>query len=343
MSTETTPEIINTTEKKSGSSLALAAIVISIGAIIFSTHNFYMMMHAKIKSQKNMVSLNQSVQSEISTLQNNHDMQLQKTLADVTYLVRLANLQLTVGHDEQTALTTLATAQEQLANMQNESLNPLKMALSADIATLRATPVPDTKKLFIDIEMVQQEIQNLSAIPKKPDVSLQKTIDAVKSADQHEPWYRRIAGGLAQLKTLFVIRHLDKTNTPLFSPELESTVKQNITMQLNMAQWALLHHNQTIYESTLQNVSQWLQIYFGLSTAQNPVIAQLSALQKMQIDTVLPTLNNTLAALSAVKTDIKPDIKAKTTSPASSTSASTPTVTPTLNAPEKATSSGVET
>lgn len=333
MPAELTPELPVNTKKKTTSSIALAAIVISIGAIVLSSHNFYLMMSDKIKSQKSMVSLNHAVQSEIATLQNNHDLPLQKTLADVTYLVRLANLQLTIGHDESTALTTLATAQAQLANHQNPSLDPLKRALSADIATLRATPVADTKKLFVDVESIQQEIQNLSAIPAKPDISLQKTMDSIKSSDViTQPWHRRILDAFTQLKTLFVIRHLDKTNTPLFSPELESTTKQNIVMQLNMTQWALLHHNQIVYASTLQNVSQWLQTYFALSTAQGPIITQLATLEKMQIDTPLPTINNTLAALSAIKTDIKTNV-----TPAVPTAPAAPA------APEKTTSSGVET
>lgn len=337
---ESTPEIITSTKKKSNSSLALAAIIISIGAIFFSTHNFYLMMHDKNKSQKKMVSLTQSVQTEILSLKNDRDMSLQKTLADVTYLVRLANLQLIIGHEKQTALSTLLTAQTELANEQTTSLTPLKSALIADITTLRATPNIHTKQLFLTIESLQQQIQNLSSIPAKPNISLQKTIDAVKSADQHDVWYRRIAGSLAQLKTLFVIRHLDKTSTPLFSPELESALKQNIVMQLTMAQWALLHHNQTIYLSSLQNVSQALQTYFALSPAQNPMLTQLSTLEKIDIDPTLPTLNNTLFALSVISTNLPSVKKSSVQTPTQNTihlNNKKPTASP------ASTSSGVET
>lgn len=321
MPTESSPEVsqpqINTNRVSIG---ALTAIVISVGAIIICLHNFYMQLQDKLYSQQQAQQLI-TVKKEVAQLQNNPNVQTQNALVDVSYLVHLANLHLTVGRDPETALKTLLLAQQALASITDSSVNALKQALLSDIAALRAAPAIHINQTFLEIAALNQQIQTLSPIPTKPDVSLQKTVNQIKSTDEKSsdlPWYRRALESVKQLKSLFVIRHLDQVNTPLFAPDMETNVKQNIAIQFNMAQWALLHRDQKIYQSTLHNVSQWLTRYFALSDAKNQIVAQLATLEKMQMNTTLPTLNNTLTALSAIKVNIKtelPPAKIKTPQP----------------------------
>src|SRR5690348_10968826 len=98
MSMESSPASTGQHKKNPRSAVSFIAIFIAMGALVFSMHNFYLMMSSKIKSQKIMVSLNKTLQDKIATLQDAHETPLQKTLADVQYLLQLANLQLTVGH-----------------------------------------------------------------------------------------------------------------------------------------------------------------------------------------------------------------------------------------------------
>ena len=321
MPTESSPEVTQSQINPNRVSIgALTAIIISIGAIIICLHNFYMQLQDKIYSQQQAQQLI-AVKKEVAQLQNNRHLQTQNTLAGVSYLVHLANLRLTVGHDSETALKTLLLAQQALASITDDSVSTLKQALLSDITALRAAPAVHINQTFLEIAALNQQIQALSPIPAKPDVSLQKTVNQIKSTDEKSSdlrWYNRALESLKQLKSLFVIRHLDQANTPLIAPDMEANLKQNIAIQFNMTQWALLHRDQKIYQSTLQSVSQWLTRYFALSDAKNPIVAQLATLEKMQINTALPTINNTLNALSAVKMDIKtesPPVKIKTPQP----------------------------
>ena len=205
-----------------------------------------------------------------------------------------------VKHNPTKALSTLTLAQNELASIHDASFTSFKNALNADITALQAAPVVPTTQLFSEIAAVNQSIEKLSPIPTQPDISLQKTINEIKSNDKPAPWYRRFLESLKQVKTLFIVRHLNQPNTPLILPAFEMSLKQNITTQLNMAQWALLHRNVAVYASALQSVSQWLTQYFALQPENAAILKQIADLQKVQINPTLPTLNNTLKALSEI-------------------------------------------
>ncbi len=279
---------------------AIIAIIIAIGAVFLSLQTFHSSIESKIKLNAAIASLQQTTQQQAEQLRLLQPTQMQKTLATISYLMHLANLQLTINHDPATALTTLILAQQQLNEDNNLSFSNLKQALNSDIAALRAVPSVDISTIFSDISNMNAQIQILSPLPEKPVISVQNTMNQIKSTG-NEPWYHRLIDGAKQVKTLFVVRHLDQENTPLIAPNQEMGIKQNGAIQLSIAQWALLHHHEKIYQSALQNVSQWLTQYFAFSDAKNPILNQLAALEKIQINPPLPSLNNTLSALSAVE------------------------------------------
>lgn len=313
----TTEEKVLTTPNKSSKSalsISIISIIIGVAAIGISTHNLY---HAQSNNQQFKtlsMALNnnttqqtqqiQALQKKISQLENNQHSQIQRTIAEISYLVHLANLNLVVGHNPTKALETLTLVQNELANINNDALVTFKNALNTDIAALQATPAVPTEQLFSEIATINQNIEKLSPLPTQPNISLKNMTDEMKSNDKSLPWYRRLLESLKQVKTLFIIRHLKEPNTPLVFPALEMTVKQNITTQLNMAQWALLHRDATIYVSALQMVSQWLSQYFSLQPGNDAILKQIDALEKVQIDVALPNLNNTLTALSQINTQV---------------------------------------
>lgn len=293
--------------QKPSHAIAITAIAISVIAIAGSTLSFYCGEKNKLQLNKagmaaaTTVQQLQSLQQNFLQLQNSEHRQLQNTLADVNYLVHFANLQLTLNNDIKTALKTLLLAQQQLASINNDAIFGLKQALSSDITTLQSTPAVDTQTLFSTVSTLEESIQNLSALPNQPTVSLQKTIEAIKSTSEKLPWYKRALDSFKSLKTLFVIRHLDHPSMPLISPEQELNLKQNIIMQFNMTQWAILHHDTATYQSTLQTVSQWISQFFPVSDSRTTILNQLTALQKMQIHPDMPTLSATLSALMNIK------------------------------------------
>ena len=248
----------------------------------------------------------ESLQKGLIKLQNSQQMEVQRRAAFVSYLIHLANLHLAINHDQKTALTTLQLALQQLTTSQNPAFSTLKQAISSDISALNAVPVVHTHQLFSEIAAINEAIQNLSPLPTQINAPAMNTAENIKTVDANLPWYKQAWESIKQLKTLFVIHHINQPAEPIVAPEQIQNVKQAILAQLNMAQWALLHHDNADYQTALKTVSTWLTRYFSLNDAKNPIQNQLAELIKIQIDPTLPSLNNTLNALSDIKIESAP-------------------------------------
>lgn len=290
----------NKSEVKNTSMIAYVAIVIALGALILATHNAYKNIKNNVLLSRSVNTLQSEVRQEAKQSDQDHD-QARNGVATAVYLIQLANLQLTVHDNPTAALKTALIAQQQLSTQNNPAYASVKESLDSDILSLQSAPTIDENQLFLDISNINVAIQNLSSIPTNSPVSLEKTMNAIKHDDSAVlPWYQRILKSLAQVKTLFVIRHLDQPGAPLVMPDQEAAVKKNIAMQLTIAQWALLNHRETVYQTSLKTVSQWLSQYFALSNAANPIVTQLQTLSKINIHPALPTFARTLNALAAI-------------------------------------------
>lgn len=185
--------------------------------------------------------------------------------------MQIKNINASIANASLQHADQLQTMQQQLTQLQKTQQVLMKKSLYD-------APNPGIQKTFSDIANVAQSIQQLSIFPNQSPVSLQNTVNAIKSTNAQIPWYERILNSLKSLKTLFVIQHLDHPVMPLITPEQGVVMKQNILMQLNIAQWALLHHDKGIYQAALQTVSEWVSRYFSPSDQRKSILDKLTVL-----------------------------------------------------------------
>lgn len=330
MSMETNSDPIP--QSKPLSFATITAILIAIAALMLGLQNLY----SGMRDRALMINQMKHIEKNVTDLQNSPTVTTQRTLSTIQFLVHLADLHLTVDHNPKSALSILMMAKTELDHAQQNHFGTLKQALNNDIAQLQSASHVDINSVFLTISHINAEIQALSPIPAQPTISIKNTVDSMKTAGSDLPWYHRLWESAKQVKNLFIIRQLNTQNVPLFSAEIEATVKQNMLLQLNMAQWALLHHDQKIFQSALQNTMQMLSQHFALSAAMNPILTQLKTLENTQIDATLPNLNNTMNALSSLNGNTISPV------PQSSPPSTTPEKNP-ATPPKKTTPASVET
>ena len=145
------------------------------------------------------------------------------------------------------------------------------------------------QKTFSDINALGQQIQQLSSIPARPMMSVNNDTETNKLSDQHLNWHQRIVEKFKSLKHLFVIRRVESANTPVIAVTQEIMLKQNILMQLNIAQWGLLRHDPVVYQTALKTVSRWISRYFLASDARKRIVDQLTTLIAIPVGAPLST------------------------------------------------------
>lgn len=315
-------------------SLALIAGILAVGSIAFTAYNtssFTAQLHQFKENQTQATIADAAQQSEhiqalekrIKQFETQSNTPHNQKINEITYLIHLANWQLTLQNNPTLALKTLSFAQQLLNTLQDTDLASLKNALSADITTLHSFAAVPVDQLFTQIKTINDAVLTLSPIaapvaPKAATTASNKK-DTIETEAELREYLHEVGG---KIKSLFIVRHLDKPSTPLLVPALEMTLKQNITSQLNMAEWALLHHNQTVFMTALQTVSSWLSQYFTSEPGSDLILKQLDTLQKLNINPAAPTLDNTLAALASTHTatpqpivDVPGNLSAPVTTP----------------------------
>lgn len=225
-------------------------------------------------------------------------------LAEVEYLLRLANQRVLMEQTKEGALALLKSADKILKETDDVSIYEVRKALAEDIAALEAVPGVDTEGVFLKLAALNGQVKNLRLIPISKQHKLPELIEEVTPETVSESW----SAGLEQswgkavdkLGKLVVIRHRDEPIEPLLSPEQTYYLQQNLHLMLEQAQLSLLQRKQTSYDASLSKAHNWISTYFEQqdSTTQS-LLDSINELKSVQVNAEMPDISGSLRTLKA--------------------------------------------
>ena len=219
-------------------------------------------------------------------------------LAEVEYLLRLANQRLLMAGDAASARGLLQSADTILRQLEDVALHPVRRAVAADIAALRALPEIDTEGLYLRLSALVDQVAGL-VIFELPER------EAAPAAREADDWQQRLRQGYEQaLQTLsryVTVRRRDMPFEALVDPQWEALLRQNLVMLLQQAQVALLSGNQPLYQASLQRARRWLtEYYLADDAATAAAVRELDELAAQPIAVEFPDISRSLLQLDAV-------------------------------------------
>tara|TARA_R110002110_G_scaffold199015_2_gene409743 strand:+ start:35805 stop:37001 length:1197 start_codon:yes stop_codon:yes gene_type:complete len=219
-------------------------------------------------------------------------------LAEVEYLLRLANQRLLMAGDAVSARGLLQSADTILRQLEDVALHPVRRAVAADIAALRALPEIDTEGLYLRLSALVDQVAGL-VIFELPER------EAAPVAQEPDDWQQRLRQGYEQaLQTLsryVTVRRREMPFEALVDPQWEALLRQNLVMLLQQAQVALLSGNQPLYQASLQRARRWLTEYYLADDAATAAAArELDELAAQPIAVEFPDISRSLLQLDAV-------------------------------------------
>lgn len=227
----------------------------------------------------------------------------QQLLSQLTFLLQLANLHLTINHDPVNCQLLLSQAYARIETNQEPLLSPLKSALSQDIARLKSAPNVNVASLIGRLDGLNQQIQSISINKKKYNDLTQS--GSVSQNNTHNPsnqnllpWYKQWRNILNAFKEVVIIRRTESLVTPLLSPEQQLFLKENIQTKLLQAQWAVLHQEPELYQQSLNMVKQWFQNYFINFASSKTISNEINQLLAINVKPDLPDIKASLNALN---------------------------------------------
>lgn len=216
-------------------------------------------------------------------------------LAEVEYLLRLANQRLVMTRDVNSALALLNSADGIIRELDDATLYTLREAIAADAAALRAAPRVDVEGSWLRIQALVGEVDRLLLF-ELPDLQPAEE-PLVPDAGLVDKLQHGIRAALAHFSSYIVIRRRDEPYQALLDPQWEGLVRQNLRMLLEQSRSALLNGNQKLYQQSLANTRRWLGEFFSFNEAAVTALdSELESLEGLQISPELPDITASLAA-----------------------------------------------
>ncbi len=185
-------------------------------------------------------------------------------LAEVEYLLRLANQRVLMEDDVAGAEVILQSADRILLELDDSRLHKVRAAVTKDISALRAAGELDTAGIYLRLAAAAGQIDGLPLIVASDE--MRKAQAEAKTAgtglDEAESVEEAVGRVWERLRGLVVVRHRDDPVRPLLPPSQEYYLRQNLRMLLGQAQLALLRNSQPVYRTSLESARDWLRRYF---------------------------------------------------------------------------------
>ena len=315
----------STVKSKSGSGLALVAILLSLGALaacgyLFLTQNNQVrqmlssvnglegslqtmrtdMGNNQQRLQKNLERQNAEIQTlKKSTAQlysNVENTQQTWSVEEVHQLLQLAVDQLTLAANIDGALAALNIADRRIADNGDPELQAVRQQIAKDIASLHQVERLDLAGTIHRLRAVEESIDHL---PVGRQTSMTSKVTTKEdSTDKSDSVWQQIG---QDLSGLVKIRSIDQPEVPLLPPGQQYFLRENTSALVMTARMALLRNDSESYRNSLQQVHQWLVKYFDTGSQNTKwAINEVEMLAAINPTPQLPDIKGSLTQLQAI-------------------------------------------
>jgi uroporphyrin-III C-methyltransferase len=216
-------------------------------------------------------------------------------LAEVEYLMRVAQHQLILQDDFEGAAITLQAASDRIGLTGDPGLLPVRVKISEEIADLKTRQRPDLVGMTLVLAQLQRQVRAL-----KPGfaVRVDQPVDSAPSMNQlaADDWLARFN---AFLNSLISIRKesSDPSEIEANVVDVASALEDN----LKLARWSVLERDARQYQLLLERSLRLFREFYDLDdAANNDFMRQLQELEKMVINPEKPDITGSLREMQRI-------------------------------------------
>lgn len=282
-------------------------------------------------AQSALIAEQQTVLAETIAAQRNSGPPSERAwkLAEVEYLLRIANHRLLMERDVIGTLDLLASADNVLEELDDFSMHEVRARLADERLSLQRVKSVDVQGVYLRIEALKSGLGTLPLrlpqyLPGYPaavaqgEPAAQADRAAGSDADALEVEESTWARMSSRLSSLFEFRRHEGIGTqPLLRPEQADYLEQSLRLALERAQLAALRQEQVLFETNLEEAAESLRAYLDLS--REPVqeaLIELDGLLAIDLEVALPDVSGSLLRLVELKRLGLDDVQGGSSDPA---------------------------
>lgn len=230
------------------------------------------------------------------------------SIAEINYLLQVAQQRLRLEHDIETALLALKAADERL-----QKAGPLFLAVreqvSKDIQTLSQLKIPDLSGMVLKLGQFSNQSANLPLLQGLQGLPTEEKVVSQKSDKPHANDWSDIGEAVwHELQKLVIIRRNNQLENGLLSIEQRNLIFDILRLKLENAKTLLLARKTTIFHQELKDIHTWLERYYDQQNVQvSSLVIELKNMQLIQLVPTIPDMSQALVALQKISADLAPN------------------------------------
>lgn len=220
--------------------------------------------------------------------------------SEAEYYLTVANTELTLAGDFESAVTALELADGRLAELGNPELAPVREAIAGELLALNSLRLPDIEGIVFGLGRLASRADELplradlpSSLAGEPDPALEA-----------EPGLGRL--WVAIKGTLLDLVRIERRDDPVpqaLSAAERQLARRQLEVELELARIAALRGDEQAFLSGLETASAILERDFDAAAADvEGALALLRELRNFDIDPERPDVSNSLNLLRAQRT-----------------------------------------
>ncbi len=214
-------------------------------------------------------------------------------LAEVEYLMRVAQHKLILQDDFEGAAITLQAASDKIALTGDPGLLPVRVMISEEIADLKTRKRADLVGMTLILAQLARQV---GVLEPGFAVRVDEVQSAPPAAQESQNWFDKLDSFVDSLVT---IRYEDGKPT-----EVEANVvnvAETLEDNLKLARWSVLDRDAFQYEQLIEQSLRLFREFYDLDNAANhDFMQQLQNLQKMRLRPEKPDINASLRELQRI-------------------------------------------
>lgn len=218
-------------------------------------------------------------------------------LAEIEYLLTIANHRITLANDLVTAITIFETADQRIKLLSDPALLKIRKSIKDELLSLRAVKQPDLDGMVLSLSSLVSEIDQLPLIDKE-----RVAVATGQIKDQApESWQDIPAAVWKDIKSLVVVRRHQKATEPILPPSESWFLYQNLRLKIEQARLALLRRDTALFHQNLKEADAWIKTFFNEDSSRViSALKELSLLTVVDLKPASPDVSGSLLQLRSL-------------------------------------------
>ena len=223
---------------------------------------------------------------------------------EAEYLVRVAARTMWLERDTKAAINLLRDADDRLKELDHPKFLPVRALINEDIENLALMPTLTNQEAILTLMALNKQVPTLVLAGVNLAETLDKTKEDFVLSDDLGDWQENLAKTWHKFLNDFItVRRRTGMVEPLMAPDQQQHLKQNLSLKVQLVQWAASEQKEEIYQQTLLDIQQWLNEFFDMNLPVNKRF--YNAIEQLKKQTIYYDYPSDLRSLAAIKRLLK--------------------------------------